>query len=230
MTPFNILTEFYAWFEWRRRVRLDGGRSLTAAVEVKRLQTIGKALHVANSDPDFLDREIFYAEKKTFLNRFARHDGVDLQHIPGKECFTCGGSGWYQGYHSFSGDPWHDTCNRCYGSGWFKHPVWVWLDRFRICDFVFHTPRERLYSAPVSVYQYRSKVTGYVEHRSYSDDETMLAYYLLYVAAMDPDFIEMMDTAITGQDAAAWHAAILRGGYEFSAQAQAVDRAERAHF
>ena len=58
----------------------------------------------------------------------------------------------------------------------------------------------------------------------------MQAYYLLYVAAMDLDFIEMMDTAITGQDAAAWRAAILRGGYEFSVQAQAVDRAERAHF
>lgn len=127
---------------------------------------IGKLLHIANSYPSAIDKERFYAMKSRILQRWGTPDGRDIQHIEGKQCWTCYGSGIYVGIYWISGDEWQDTCNRCFGSGWFKSPVWVVLERYRIGNFVFHQPTDRLYKAPESL-EPTNQIEGYIEHRDY---------------------------------------------------------------
>ena len=143
-------------------------------------KTIGKLLHVANSYPDAVDKAAFYRMKSIILKRLGTRDGFDIQHIKGKKCFTCGGSGIYTGYHFNSGDEWNEPCWRCWG-GWYKRPVWVVLDRYRLGGFVFHQPACRLYGVPPSVTSQVSLINGYIEHRDYGFDKPRRACLILAV-------------------------------------------------
>lgn len=121
---------------------------------------LARLLHIANSAP--LDRERFYAMKTRILQRFATQDGVDLQELPGKPCWSCDGSGTF--YHLYSGDA--DTCWKCDGSGWFQSPRYVTLQRWRLGRFVFHQPIDRGYRKPIGI-RPTAVIVGYVTHRVY---------------------------------------------------------------
>lgn len=137
---------------------------------------IARMLHIANSYPSEVDKVRFYAMKSRILLRFAKHDGIDVQHIPGKQCFGCGGSGTW--YHTYSGDP--DECDNCCGTGWYKSPKWVILDRYKLGRFVFHSPRERLYRKP-DIECERPQISGYIEHRNYSWRAIGWSHFILYL-------------------------------------------------
>jgi hypothetical protein len=121
---------------------------------------LGRFLHLANSDPGFGDeRKAFYAIKDRILTRWGEPDGTDVQHIAGKTCFGCDGTGQFVHY---SGD--QDYCERCGGSGWWRHPAWVVLQRYRLGGYSFHIPRERVYHEPQPNV---TNIEGFVQHADY---------------------------------------------------------------
>lgn len=117
------------------------------------------------------DRDAFYAIKDAILKKHGKHVNYDVQHIPGKKCRTCGGSGVYTGYHTYSGDMWEDTCNHCW-RGWFKLPVWICLSRIKFGKYYFHKPlkREQCVKNPFTLEELGWQVTerpiieGYIDH------------------------------------------------------------------
>ena len=128
---------------------------------------VSKLLHIANSEP--VNRDAFYALKKRLLERYGDNIGIDLQHIPGKPCWTCNGSGIYRGWHLYSGDEWEDVCNRCGGSGQYKREFWVVLSKYKFGRFTFHIPGERIYEAPQVLKTGVDAIEGYIEHAHYGD-------------------------------------------------------------
>ena len=54
---------------------------------------IGRLLHIANSYPEAVDKKRFYAMKDRILRRYGRRDGFDIQHVAGKKCWSCDGTG-----------------------------------------------------------------------------------------------------------------------------------------
>jgi len=139
---------------------------------------IARLLHIANSapPPGTERRRRFYAMKQRILRWFGTEDGYDLQHIAGKSCWSCGGTGEF--YHP------HD-CYKCDGTGWFKHPVWVLLKRWRFGKYVFHEPVKRFYSKAEAWVQVAKSecsidvIDGYVEHASYSWKDIHRARFIL---------------------------------------------------
>lgn len=140
--------------------------------------SLGKILHIANSYPSSTDRELFYEIKSRILRQRGTTDGYDLQHIPGKKCFSCDGTGIYVGYHTFSGTRFEDYCRRCGESGWHKRPKWIVLDRWILDGFVFHIPGQVHRIEPDSGTA-RKQITGVIEHRNYSYRQICRAHLLL---------------------------------------------------
>lgn len=130
------------------------------------MEMIGRLLHVANSYPGCIDKRRFYAMKDRILSRFGIEDGFDIQHIEGKQCWSCDGTGglWEPG-----------GCWRCL-DGWYKRPVWVTLQRYKLGRYTFHLPRERSYEKPEPDV---TRITGYVEHPDYGYDKPRWATILL---------------------------------------------------
>lgn len=119
---------------------------------------ISYLLHLANTSPPRRPhRDLFYAMKLRLLQRYANPDGYDIQHIPGKRCFGCGGTGIH---YYLSGD--EDYCWKCGGSGWWKSPKWVVLKRWRFGRYVFHTPENVSYTEPDP--KPINTIVGYVKH------------------------------------------------------------------
>jgi hypothetical protein len=116
-------------------------------------------LHHANRE---YKSEHFYHVKNMLLKKYGSHAGYDLQHIEGKKCYTCGGSGIYTGYY-WSGEQWHDSCNRCYG-GWYKLPQYNILERVKFGNFIFHQPYKRFSKNPEGEFAGLNKIDGYVYH------------------------------------------------------------------
>jgi hypothetical protein len=136
----------------------------------------------------------FYAIKNRILDRFGRIVGYDIQHIPGKKCFTCGGRGIYVGYYWESGDEWQDTCNRCWGNGWYKDPQWNILELKSFGKFRFHKPIERFrslkklnaYCDDKGIDQARP-IDGYIDHRySRYGNWAVLILHIVYERRFPP--------------------------------------------
>lgn len=129
---------------------------------------IDRLLHICNSEPYcFGSKDEFYALKSRLLERYGTPDGYDVQHIPGKPCWSCEGTG---GLYEPCG------CYKCGGSGWFKHPVWISLKRHRFGRFVFHTPENRSYVKPKPDV---TNIEGYVKHACYSRRQVQWAALVL---------------------------------------------------
>lgn len=133
---------------------------------------IARLLHIANTSPpaDKKCKERFYAMKQRILRRFGAEDGHDIQHIPGKKCWSCDGTGEYYEPHD---------CHKCDGTGWFKSPVWVLLKRWKFGRYTFHEPIKRHYRKPDDDLHDRPIIKGYVEHASYSLKKTYRARLIL---------------------------------------------------
>lgn len=119
------------------------------------MNPLATLLHLANSQPPWQFKREFYAIKERLLKRYGTPDDADVQHLPGKQCWTCDGTGLYSKY---------SECRKCWGTGWYLSPVWVCLDRYRWGKYVFHMPGEVSYTKPEPDI---TRIFGYVEHRGY---------------------------------------------------------------
>jgi hypothetical protein len=137
--------------------------------------------------------EQFYAIKDQLLNKYGAVIGYDIQHIEGKKCFACHGTGTYVGYH-WSGDLWEDACDRCY-NGWYKRPMWILLSRKKFGRYVFHKPVKREYSVknPFTPSENWGKIDGYVDHRysRYSFLAVLILFLIYNRSAARKYFYEM---------------------------------------
>lgn len=104
-------------------------------------------LHCANrSIKDFMFGDYlneFYYIKDKMLKRYGRAVGYDIQHIRGKKCNSCGGTGQHPKYSFTTGKIYdYEDCYRCW-NGWYKMPIWVCLERVKFGRYLFHQPLKR---------------------------------------------------------------------------------------
>lgn len=124
-------------------------------------------LHHANREPGIW-RDEFYEIKRKILAYYGTPDGEDLQSLPGKKCYACGGTGVYVGYN-YSGYQFRDSCNRCY-AGWYETPKYVVLHRITFCGYLFHQPGKSFDVNGYFPYEYKHlkgvATLGYKEFKS----------------------------------------------------------------
>ncbi len=102
-------------------------------------------LHHANRQGK---NENFYKIKNRILKKYGKHICYDIQFIPGKKCWTCGGTGVYEYFDIFTGKVYdRDFCRHC-SDGWYKRPVWNILAKVRFGKYEFHQPWKRVYEKP----------------------------------------------------------------------------------
>ncbi len=126
-------------------------------------------LHHANrhsKDPKF------YAIKNRLVKKHGEFIGHDVQHVEGKKCFSCGGTGEF---HSWSSD-YIDQCYKCDGTGWYKDPFWTILEKYKFGKHTFHQPLKKVYKKP----DIETNVNGYISHNytEYGGRAVMLLYLL----------------------------------------------------
>jgi len=125
----------------------------------------------------------FYRVKDAILRKYGNTTGYDIQHIEGKKCFKCSGTGLYSRW---------DGCWACGATGWFKDPQWICLQRIQFHSYEFHKPlkRERVVANPFTKETLgwnvsdRPVIIGYVRHQ-----ETWISRYALALIMLGtPDF------------------------------------------
>ncbi len=138
---------------------------------------IATILHRANSYPQWLDKERFYALKQRVLDRYAERDGFDVQYLRGKECYTCDGTGLFTYWSSRD----RVTCDRCCGTGWYQSPRWIQLPRYRFGRFVFHSVGPVAYHKEDadSWGEPAGRIDGFVRHTDYTYRQQKRAHVLL---------------------------------------------------
>jgi hypothetical protein len=126
---------------------------------------LGKVLFIANSNPGALAcKSYFYTVKNKILLKYGEKIGFDLQHIEGKKCYACGGSGTYVGYYWDTGTEWIDDCNKCFG-GWYKAPCTYKLDKYRLGKNIFHMPVKTYFFNEGAPEEGKlSDIKGYINH------------------------------------------------------------------
>lgn len=123
---------------------------------------LGRLLFLGNNNPGSISKSEFYSLKEDILKKYAIKVGFDIQHIPGKICFNCAGTGTYI---AVWGDDVEDSCD-CI-TGYFKDPVWNLLYKYKLGRYSFHMPAKRYYSAPIITEKFIRKPTtiqGYINH------------------------------------------------------------------
>jgi hypothetical protein len=115
----------------------------------------------------------FYRVKDAILKKHGKAVGYDIQHIEGKKCFKCNGSGNYPRWDQYGiYDP--DACWHCAGTGWYRDPQWICLERIAFGRYVFHRPLKREYGVtnPFTKEELgwdistTPVINGYIEHRA----------------------------------------------------------------
>lgn len=131
-------------------------------------------------------RNAFYRIKDELLKKYGTWVGYDVQHIKGKRCNSCGGTGQHARYsntYPYKAYDWSD-CYHCF-AGWYKMPLWICLRRVQLGKFIFHVPlkREEHIGNPFTKESLGWEVTsnpvieGYIDH----DDHSLggLSIYLI---------------------------------------------------
>ncbi len=126
----------------------------------------------------------FYKIKDALLKKYAVEIGYDVQHIAGKQCYSCGGTGIHHKY-GHNGKP-YDTvdCYHCWG-GWFKMPQWIALQSYAWDHYRFHRPLKREFCeanpfAKESLdWEVGPIIEGYIEHSE--SKYSYLAVYALFL-------------------------------------------------
>ena len=124
----------------------------------------------------------FYAIKDRLL-KHAEGIRYDVQHIEGKKCYSCRGTGnhlWYDNYGFQDSEP----CWHCH-NGWYKRPTWILLVRKKFGKYIFHKPIDRQYveenpyKLPIGMKV--EIIEGYIDHQ-YSRYAylAVLTLFLLY--------------------------------------------------
>lgn len=139
-------------------------------------------LHHANRT---LKSPEFYAIKDRLLTN-CETIGYDVQHIEGKICHSCNGSGQHHKYDRYGFVYDTDLCWFCV-RGWHKQEAWVLLARKKFGRYVFHKPIQREYR---KVNPFKKEdgwntgenlIEGYVDHRSSRYGYlAVLALFLIY--------------------------------------------------
>jgi len=132
------------------------------------LSILAWLLHHANRSSRSIE---FYVVKDRILSQYGKQIGYDIQHIEGKKCFTCNGTGKYDRWDNYGiYDP--DWCWHCCGNGYYKDPQWICLARIQFGNYVFHKPlkREKCIKNPFTdenmgwLVSDRPIIQGYVTH------------------------------------------------------------------
>ena len=111
------------------------------------LTILAVLLHIANrSIKDFMLGDYtteFYSIKDAILKKYTVISGYDVQHIRGKKCFSCGGTGQHPKYSYHTGKIYdYADCYHCW-NGWYKMPKWICLERRKFGKYIFHRPIKR---------------------------------------------------------------------------------------
>lgn len=154
---------------------------------MKRL-VLSLLLHHANRCDD--RRDEFYPIKSRILQRYGMEVGYDIQNIPGKKCYSCGGTGQHARcsmYPPYKAYDW-DSCWHCIG-GWYKLPQWICLARIRFGRYTFHRPlkREHKVKNPWTEEEMgwkvmdRPVIKGYIDHtESWFSEWALLIIFRIY--------------------------------------------------
>lgn len=132
----------------------------------------------------------FYAIKDRILKIFGKQQGYQIQHIPGKTCNSCGGSGQHAKYSMYPPYKIYDyaDCYHCMG-GWYRLPQWICLAVVKFGKYSFHQPLKREYRVDNPFTKdnmgwdvsQREVIKGYVEHESTSFGiYALLILFLVY--------------------------------------------------
>lgn len=116
----------------------------------------------------------FYKVKDAILKKHGKAVGYDVQHIKGKKCRSCGGTGFHARYSNrppYKPYDW-DGCYHCGANGWYKDPQWICLERIAFDGYIFHRPLKREYGVknPFTTEELGWQVSvnpvidGYIEH------------------------------------------------------------------
>ena len=152
-------------------------------------------LHAANRNIKTHDGEYlfaFYEIKDKILKKHGIVLGYDIQHIKGKQCWSCGGTGQHAKY-GYNGKIYdYDDCYHCM-RGWYKLPMWICLHRISYGKYIFHKPlkKEQHFGNPFTEESMGFKVTerpvieGYIEHGFHKfGDTAVLILFFIYNRAM----------------------------------------------
>lgn len=107
-------------------------------------------------------RDIWYSLKQQLCAKYGSNDGYDVQCLPGKECYSCNGTGIFVKYHSF-GSSTKEHCFRC-TRGWYVLPSYVLLERINVGGYLFHKPISRKQTSIFPDVPISTKIDGYIEH------------------------------------------------------------------
>lgn len=156
-------------------------------------------LHHANRQTKSPD---FYKIKDAILKKYGKLVDYDIQHIPGKKCWTCDGTGehvkysWNPPYKAYD---W-DYCWHCNGTGYYKLPQWICLSRIQFGKYTFHRPLKREYMVKnpfvhevLGFELSPSKIIeGYIEHEEsrFSHICLLLLYRIYNIEAYNKELIE----------------------------------------
>lgn len=148
-------------------------------------------LHAANRNIKDEQKEVmdaFYLIKDSILKKYGKVLGYDIQHIRGKRCNSCGGTGRHAKYSHFGKIYDYADCYHCWG-GWYKLPLWICLHRIKFGKFIFHKPlkKHECVGNPFREKNMGFVVTespvieGYIEHKNHWFGEyAMLILFALY--------------------------------------------------
>jgi hypothetical protein len=137
-------------------------------------------LHHANRCTKYPE---FYEIKDNILSKYAVTIGYEVQHIEGKKCYSCNGTGVHYKYSYTCRAYDVDGCWHCFG-GWYKRPQWILLAVKRFGRFVFHKPIQREYKAKNPFekqegWKVDKLITGYIDHTP--GKYSFLAVYVLFL-------------------------------------------------
>lgn len=161
-------------------------------------------LHHANRcAKDYAYTQEYYAVKDLLLKSRVK-DGYDIQHIRGKRCHSCGGTGVHEKYSMYPPYNVYDTdgCWHCNATGFYKLPQWICLQRVKFGRYLFHQPlkRELCIRNPWTEKNMgwcvtdRPVVEGYIEHQS--TPLGMWALLILFFLYDRPTYLKFRDNRL----------------------------------
>lgn len=131
----------------------------------------------------------YYKVKDKILKKYGKDVGYDIQHLPGKRCHSCGGTGWHDRYSMYApyGVYDSDPCWHCKW-GWYRESQWVCLQRIKFGKYIFHRPLKREFGVVNPwvenemgwVVSESPVIEGYIDHHAtwFSPYMLLLLFYM----------------------------------------------------
>lgn len=100
----------------------------------------------------------FYKIKNNVIQKYGIYTGYDIQHLEGKRCYSCSGSGIYHGYRG------SDMCYNCCGTGLYRDDRLVCLKKYSFGKYEFHQPINSIAVKPDNSKIKHAAIKGYIVH------------------------------------------------------------------